>query len=54
MTSDRSYRRALPHEVSIAEIERCAGTQFDPDIVDAFLAALDAGEITRGTTAVAA
>ncbi len=36
MTSDRSYRRALPHEVSIAEIERCAGTQFDPDLAGTF------------------
>jgi HD-GYP domain-containing protein (c-di-GMP phosphodiesterase class II) len=36
MTSDRSYRRALPHEVSIAEIERCAGTQFDPDLAVTF------------------
>src|SRR5262249_20915497 len=25
MTSDRSYRRALPHEVAVAEIERCSG-----------------------------
>jgi response regulator RpfG family c-di-GMP phosphodiesterase len=36
MTSDRSYRRALPHEVSMAEIERCAGTQFDPDLTETF------------------
>ncbi|MEZ4301177.1 MAG: response regulator [Polyangiaceae bacterium] len=37
MTSDRSYRRALPHEVSIAEIERCAGSQFDPDLAGTFI-----------------
>lgn len=36
MTSDRSYRRALPHAVAMAEIRRCAGTQFDPRIVAAF------------------
>ncbi|AKT41879.1 phosphohydrolase [Chondromyces crocatus] len=36
MTSDRSYRRALPHEVAIAEIERCAGSQFDPDVAGSF------------------
>ena len=36
MTSDRSYRRALPHEVTVAEIVRCSGTQFDPEIADAF------------------
>ena len=32
MTSDRAYRRALPHDVAVAEIERCCGSQFDPDI----------------------
>jgi HD-GYP domain-containing protein (c-di-GMP phosphodiesterase class II) len=37
MTSDRAYRRALAHEVACEELERCAGTQFDPDIVAAFL-----------------
>src|SRR5208337_5573313 len=36
MTSDRSYRRALPHEVAIAEIERCSATQFDPDVAATF------------------
>jgi response regulator RpfG family c-di-GMP phosphodiesterase len=37
MTSDRAYRKALPHEMAIDEIERCSGTQFDPDISDIFL-----------------
>ncbi len=36
MTSDRSYRRALPHEVALAEIERCSGTQFDPEVAATF------------------
>jgi putative nucleotidyltransferase with HDIG domain len=36
MTSDRSYRRALPHEVTVAEIVRCSSTQFDPEIAGAF------------------
>jgi len=41
MTSDRAYRRALPHEVAVGEIERCATTQFDPEITDAFCSGLD-------------
>ncbi len=41
MTSNRSYRRALPHEVAVAEIERCSGSQFDPDIAQSFLEGLD-------------
>lgn len=36
MTSDRAYRRALPHEVSLNEIVRCSGSQFDPDIARMF------------------
>lgn len=36
MTSDRPYRKALPHEVACAEITKMSGTQFDPDIVDAW------------------
>jgi response regulator RpfG family c-di-GMP phosphodiesterase len=41
MTSNRSYRRALPHEVAVAEIDRCAGSQFDPDVAHPFLEGLD-------------
>jgi HD-GYP domain-containing protein (c-di-GMP phosphodiesterase class II) len=42
MTSNRSYRRALPHEVAVAEIERCSGSQFDPDVAGIFLESIDA------------
>ena len=38
MTSDRPYRRGRPLDEALAEIERCAGTQFDPAVVRAFLA----------------
>jgi len=37
MTSDRSYRKALPHDVAINELDRCSNVQFDPNIVDVFL-----------------
>ena len=40
MTTDRSYRRALSDEEATAELRRCAGTQFDPQVVDALLATL--------------
>jgi putative nucleotidyltransferase with HDIG domain len=38
MISDRPYRKALPLEAAIEEIRRCSGTQFDPRVVQAFLA----------------
>ncbi|WP_158508850.1 HD-GYP domain-containing protein [Gemmatirosa kalamazoonensis] len=38
MTSDRSYRRGLSVEEVRKEVERCAGTQFDPAIVGKLLA----------------
>ncbi|MFI5299021.1 MAG: HD domain-containing phosphohydrolase [Polyangiales bacterium] len=41
MTSDRAYRRALPHEVTISEIQRCCGTQFDRDVAHAFLECIE-------------
>lgn len=41
MTADRVYRKALGPDIARAELERCRGTQFDPEVVDAFLAILD-------------
>ena len=37
MTSDRPYRRALSREAALAELERGAGTVFDPNVVAALL-----------------
>ena len=41
MTSDRAYRKALPHEVAVAEISRCSSTQFDPDVAEPFVVAIE-------------
>ena len=45
MTSTRPYRKALPTDVALAELKRCSGTQFDPQVVVAFMTAFEAGEI---------
>jgi HD-GYP domain-containing protein (c-di-GMP phosphodiesterase class II) len=42
MTSNRAYRKALAHKVAMEELRRCSGTQFDPDLVDAFRRAIEA------------
>jgi HD-GYP domain-containing protein (c-di-GMP phosphodiesterase class II) len=41
MIADRPYRAGMPSEDARVELERCAGSQFDPVVVRAFLAALD-------------
>jgi HD-GYP domain-containing protein (c-di-GMP phosphodiesterase class II) len=40
MTTDRPYRRALPVAVAVSELRSCAGTQLDPQVVDALIAVL--------------
>jgi HD-GYP domain-containing protein (c-di-GMP phosphodiesterase class II) len=40
MVSDRPYRTGMSSEQAVEELTRCAGTQFDPAVVDAFIAAL--------------
>jgi HD-GYP domain-containing protein (c-di-GMP phosphodiesterase class II) len=36
MTTDRPYRVSMPADEAMAELRRCAGTQFDPTVVAAF------------------
>jgi two-component system cell cycle response regulator len=45
MRVDRPYQTARSVAEAVAELRRCAGSQFDPDVVDAFLAALADGRI---------
>jgi HD-GYP domain-containing protein (c-di-GMP phosphodiesterase class II) len=42
MTSDRSYRKAMPQDEAVAELRRGRGTQFDPRVVDALIETLEA------------
>jgi HD-GYP domain-containing protein (c-di-GMP phosphodiesterase class II) len=51
MTSERAYRGRLTPEAAVAELERCAGTQFDPAVVALFARELGYG---AAATAVAA
>ncbi|MFH2004964.1 MAG: HD domain-containing phosphohydrolase [bacterium] len=37
MTSDRAYRRALPHQAAVDELVACSGTQFDKELVEIFV-----------------
>jgi two-component system cell cycle response regulator len=52
MTTERPYQRAMDPATAIAELRRCAGRQFDPDVVDAFsLVLLNQTEPTQHQTA---
>jgi HD-GYP domain-containing protein (c-di-GMP phosphodiesterase class II) len=53
MTTDRSYRRAMPEPTALAELRDCAGSQFDPAVVDAILAVCErAGATPAAATLV--
>ncbi len=41
MTSGRVYQKAVSNEDACRELQRCSGTHFDPQCVDAFVTALD-------------
>ena len=43
MTTVRPYRKALPIETAVEELHRCAGAQFDGQVVEAFLKAFPEG-----------
>ncbi len=41
MTSERPYKEAYSYDKACSELVRCAGSQFDPEVVEAFLSVLD-------------
>lgn len=43
MTTDRAYRKARSAREAVAELRRCAGTDFDPAVVEALAEAVAAG-----------
>ncbi|MEW6770283.1 MAG: diguanylate cyclase [Bacillota bacterium] len=51
MTSDRPHRPALPPEEALKELKRCAGTQFDPRLVEIFVELLAGKEKRSGENA---
>jgi putative two-component system response regulator len=53
MISTRPYRPALPLDYALGEVERGAGTQFDPDLAGVFLETWSAAEIEHVPAAVA-
>jgi putative nucleotidyltransferase with HDIG domain len=51
MTSNRPYRKALSLGAALAEVERCAGTQFDPEIAQVFLELFGERELPAAASA---
>jgi len=41
MTSNRAYRKAMTHKVALNELQRCSETQFDPEVVNSFISAIE-------------
>ncbi|WP_327273021.1 HD-GYP domain-containing protein [Streptomyces sp. NBC_01224] len=54
MTSTRSYRRGRPVPAALEELKRCAGTQFDPQMVRALVRAVDRHGWSAATVVVTA
>ena len=50
MTTDRPYRRGVPIETALEEVDRHAGTQFDPELARAWIDIVE--EMERGTTSL--
>lgn len=48
MVTERPYAKVMLPEEAFSELKRCAGTQFDPEIVEVFYGAYKAGRITKG------
>jgi HD-GYP domain-containing protein (c-di-GMP phosphodiesterase class II) len=53
MTTDRPYRKRLPLDVVIAELLKCRGTQFDPELIDVVVASVAVRRLIGGVSAAA-
>lgn len=53
MTTDRPYRKRLPVDVVIAELQKCRGTQFDPELIDVVVGSVAVRRLIGGTSEVA-
>jgi HD-GYP domain-containing protein (c-di-GMP phosphodiesterase class II) len=51
MTTDRPYRKRLPLDVVIAELQKCKGTQFDPELIDVVVASVAVRRLIGGSLA---
>lgn len=51
MTTDRPYRKRLSLEVVVAELQKCRGTQFDPEIVDVAVSSVAVRRLIQGPAA---
>jgi hypothetical protein len=50
MTTDRPYRKRLPLDTVIAELQKCKGTQFDPQLVDVVVASVVVRRLIEGAS----
>jgi hypothetical protein len=48
MTTDRPYRKRLPLDVVISELQKCKGTQFDPELIDVVVASVAVRRLIGG------
>jgi hypothetical protein len=51
MTTDRPYRKRLGLDIVVAELQKCRGTQFDPDLVDLVIGSVTIRRMIAGNTA---
>lgn len=49
MTTDRPYRKRLSLDIVVAELQKCKGTQFDPDLVDVAISSVGVRRLINGT-----
>ncbi|MCG3175808.1 MAG: hypothetical protein MOGMAGMI_00743 [Candidatus Omnitrophica bacterium] len=47
MVTARAYKEAMPNDKAFEELRRCSGSQFDPEIIDAFVSAYENGRLNK-------